>query len=250
MTNSDWFICLQPQPAARIRLFCFPYAGGTVALFGDWPQRIASEIELWVAYLPGRGKRLHEPVYKRIRPLIAELKAAIEPLTQQPFAFFGHSLGARLVFELTNSLRHAEQPMPRHLFLSACPAPQLSPRSQLLHTLPRNELLAEMRKRGGMSADILAQPAVLDALLPALRGDLAVLETAVYQPQPPLDTPITVFGGTADFVVQPDSLDAWQLHTNNEFRVQMFVGNHFFLETAVGGLTKAISNTVGSKKGA
>ncbi len=242
MNNSDWFVCPQPRPEAHTRLFCFPYAGGTVAQFRDWPQLIASGIEVWIAYLPGRGTRLHEPVYNRIRPLVADLKTAIEPLCQRPFAFFGHSFGARLAFELANSLWRAGQAVPRHLFLSACPAPQLSPRTQSLHTLPRDQLLVELRKRGGVPTDVLAQPILLDALLPALRGDLAVLETAVYQPQRPLNIPFTVFGGTADPVVQPDALDAWQLHTSNDFRVQTFVGDHFFLETAVVGLTQVIND--------
>ena len=242
MKNSAWFVCLQPRPVPPIRLFCFPYAGGTVAQFRGWPKLVAPEIEVWVAYLPGRGVRLHEPVYKRLQPLIAKLKTAIEPLSQQPFAFFGHSLGARLAFELTNSLRGAGLALPQHLFLSACPAPQLSQRTQLLHMLRRDELLAELRKRGGVPADVLAQPAVLDVLLPALRADLAVLETAVYQPQPPLDIPMTVFGGTADTLVEPGALDAWHVHTKNDFRIQMFVGDHFFLETAVVGLTQVVSN--------
>lgn len=246
MNNSDWFVCPQPRFEARTRLFCFPYAGGTVAQFRDWPQLIGSEIEVWIAYLPGRGTRMQEPAYKRIRPLIAELKTAIEPLCQQPFAFFGHSFGARLAFELTNSLRDAGLAVPRHLFLSACPAPQLSPRTQRLHTLPRDQLLAELRKRGGVPTDVLAQPVLLDALLPALRSDLAVLETAVYQSQQPLDIPITTFGGTADLVVQAAELDAWRIHAKSDFRVQMFVGDHFFLGTAVVELTRAIRNELSS----
>jgi hypothetical protein len=34
-----WLIAPLPNPNARTRLFCFPYAGGGLASFRDWTQR-------------------------------------------------------------------------------------------------------------------------------------------------------------------------------------------------------------------
>lgn len=47
-----------------------------------------------------------------------------------------------------------------------------------------------------------------------------------------LDCPITAFGGLQDTVVDRESLVAWSAHTNGAFQLEMFAGNHIFLEGA------------------
>ena len=162
---------------------------------------------------------------------------------ERPFAFFGHSLGARVGFELARSLRRQGRSLPAHLFVSACPAPQL-PLGRPIHMLPKGALLAELQRRNGIPQVVLAQPELLDLLLPLLRADLMVVETAVYRSEPALDCAITAFGGIEDPIVSREALEGWGEQTSGPFNTAFFAGGHFFLRTAEGQLLQAIDAMV------
>ena len=160
--------------------------------------------------------------------------------SERPFAFFGHSLGARLAFELARSLRRQKRALPMHLMVSACSAPQLPPANPPIHTWPRTAFLAELQRRNGLAAEVAAEPELVDLLLPMLRADFAVYETAVYQREPPLACPITAFGGQEDPLVSSAGLGAWAEQTTAPFQLSLFAGDHFFLKTAETQLLKQI----------
>src|SRR5918911_2389095 len=105
LASSPWFTNPWPNPEARLHLFCFPYAGGGSQIFRQWPQRLPSIVQVYSALLPGRGQRLREPPYPCLSALVEQLARVIEPYLDKPFAFFGHSLGAIIAFELARRLR-------------------------------------------------------------------------------------------------------------------------------------------------
>lgn len=242
-TPSPWFVCLKPAPQAKIRLYCFPYAGGGVPVFRGWPDGLAAGVEVWVAHLPGRGSRSREAPLTQMLPLVQALARHL-PVDdgERPFAFFGHSLGARVGFELARSLRRQGRRLPAHLFASACAAPQL-PLGRPIHALPKDALLAELQRRNGIPQAVMTQPELLDLLLPLLRADLMVVETAVYHSEPALDCAITALGGVEDPIVSREALEAWGEQTSGPFKVVFFAGDHFFLRTAEGQVLQAISAT-------
>ncbi|UCC54021.1 MAG: thioesterase, partial [Anaerolineaceae bacterium] len=162
--------------------------------------------------------------------------------SQRPFAFFGHSLGARVGFEVARSLRRQGKPLPAQLFVSACPAPQL-PSGRPIHMLPKAAFLAELQRRNGIPQEVLAHPELLELLLPMLRADFMVIETAVYRSEPPLNFPITAFGGIEDPIVSRGALEAWEEQTSGPFNMVFFAGDHFFLRTAEDQLLQTINTT-------
>src|SRR5689334_8070972 len=135
MTSSyramPWFTSQRPNERARLRLFCFPYAGGGAEIYRLWPQNLPSEVEVCVAQLPGRGMRLREQPFTSLDALVETGTEAIAPLLDKPFALFGHSMGAMISFELAQRLRERGGPQPAHLFVSGRRAPQL-PNDELL----------------------------------------------------------------------------------------------------------------------
>ena len=246
--TSPYFVCPKPVPKARIRLYCFPYAGGGVPVFRTWPEGLPG-VEVWVAQLPGRGSRFGEEPLTSMLALVQALGRGLpvhsdeRPFAQgaENFGFFGHSLGARVSFELARSLRRQGKSLPGHLFVSACPAPQRSvPHGRPIHTLPKAAFLAELKRRNGIPAEVLAQPELLDLLLPMLRADFTVNETAVYSSEPPLECPITAFGGIEDPLVSREALASWEEQAAGPFQISFFAGDHFFLRTAETQLLQAV----------
>lgn len=132
----SWIACRKPRLQARLRLFCFPYAGGGALIFRTWADGLPAEVEVCPVQLPGRGTRLMEPLFTQLLPLIQALSQALLPLLDKPFAFFGHSLGALVSFELARQLRRQYGVQPVRLFVSAGRAPQLPHRGLPVHALP------------------------------------------------------------------------------------------------------------------
>lgn len=238
--QNTWLVCPQPRPNAALRLFCFPYAGGGASAFRGWSLHVPPEIEVCALQLPGRETRLREPLFTSLPSLIHTLTDVLTPSFDRPFAFFGHSMGALICFELTRELRRLRRPVPKMLFVSARNAPQMVDPDPPVHQLPEPEFIEELRTFNGTSEAILQDPDLLRMVIPILRADFAINETYAYTDEAPLDLPITVFGGVDDHAVDEDGLRAWEQQTSSTFRLRMFPGNHFFLNSVQPMLIQSI----------
>ena len=226
---NPWIICPRPNPDAQLKLFCFHYAGGGTLSFRNWEKELHPKIEVNLIQLPGRERRLTEKVFTRIEPLIQQLQFAIIPYLNQPFAFFGYSMGSLIAFELTRALRRNYQISPQHLFVSAYRSPQLPANKSPIHNLPDADFLEELRNLNGTPEEILGNYELMSLLLPTIRADFELIETYNYYEAPSLEFPITAFGGLEDTEATQTDLAAWEVHTKGEFNLCMLPGNHFFL---------------------
>ncbi len=102
--KNSWVTWPKPSTQARLRLFCFPYAGGGASIFRTWPDDLPPRIEVCPVQLPGRESWLRGPLLTRHEPLIELLVQVLRPHLQLPFAFFGQSLCALIAFELARTL--------------------------------------------------------------------------------------------------------------------------------------------------
>jgi medium-chain acyl-[acyl-carrier-protein] hydrolase len=228
-SNASWFSSPQPNSRARLRLFCFPYAGGGAVIYRAWPELLPSEIEISAAQLPGRGNRIREAPYTALSPLVQATSESILPHLDRPFAFFGHSMGAMIAFELARHLRASGSPQPVHLFVSGRRAPQIPRAPRVRFDAPEPEFLAELRDLEGTPPEVLDHPELMQLMLPLLRADFSVVHTYAYAPAPPLGCPITAIGGLQDEEANRAQLEAWREQTNAAFKVRMLQGGHFFL---------------------
>jgi len=240
-TFNSWVTCPKPNPHARLRLFCFPYAGGGASIFRKWPDDLPAQIEVCPIQIPGRESRLKEPSFTRLSPLLQTLAQVLHPYLNMPFAFFGHSMGAVISFELARQLRKQYSLDPVHLFVSGRRAPQLPHPSPPIHSLPELAFVEELRHLNGTPESVLQNAELMQLLVPILRADFAICETHVYSSEEPLDCPISAFGGLEDGEVSHDALAAWREQTNSSFTLSMFPGNHFFVQSARSLILAAIS---------
>src|ERR1700674_5350722 len=189
----SWFPFRKPDPDARLRLFCFPYAGAGALIFRSWSDALPSDVEVCPIQLPGRGTRLMERPFTQLTPLVEVLARALAPLLDMPFAFFGHSLGALVSFELALRIRREYGRHPVRLLVSAARAPQFPHRRSPIHALPEKEFLAELRRLNGTPGELLDHQELMEIMLPLLRADFAVYETYSYSNETPLNCPISAF---------------------------------------------------------
>lgn len=230
--GTSWLSGPPPSPNARLRLFCFPYAGGGALAYRTWVQDLPAGVDLCPVQLPGRESRLLEQPYTRIGALVQTLLDVLWPYFDRPFAFFGHSLGALIGFELARQLRQQRGLSPAHLFVSGRRAPQLPDPDHPIHCLPEAEFVEELRRLGGTPEAVLQDADMLQLVLPVLRADFAMCETYAYAGWDPLDCPITGLGGWQDPKARYDELAAWHEQTQAGFRLHMLPGDHFYLRSA------------------
>jgi len=215
-----------------MRLFCFSYAGGNAIVFRSWPNSLPPTVEVCVVELPGRGTRIKEALFTRMEPLVEAIALALLPELDKPFAFFGHSMGALVSFELARLLRKQSSPQPQHISVSGRQAPEITEREPPMYPLPEAEFVEALcRRYKGMPSEILENPELMELFLPILRADFEVLETYVYKNEPAFDFPITAFGGLQDGEATRQDLEAWAKHTTADFNLHLFPGNHFFIHS-------------------
>jgi medium-chain acyl-[acyl-carrier-protein] hydrolase len=192
---------------------------------------------------------MKEKPFTRMLPLVQAIALSLRPYLNQPFAFFGHSMGGLVSFELARLLRQTYGCSPSHLFVSGRRAPQLPDSDAPIHALPDAEFLEELRRLNGTPDAVLQNGELMQLLLPTLRADFAVLETYAYTPAPRLDCPITVFGGLQDQEVCCGGLEAWREQTHAAFSLHMLPGDHFFLHTAQSLLLQSLHQALTPLKG-
>jgi medium-chain acyl-[acyl-carrier-protein] hydrolase len=163
---------------------------------------------------------------------VQALAPALLPHLDKPFAFFGHSMGALIVFELARHLRRQHRLSPIHIFVSGRRAPQVPLHGLPLHQLDEALFVAELRRLNGTPEPVLRDPEMMQLFMPMLRADFALSETYVYAEGDPLDCPVTAFGGLADALVSTGDLLSWRDQTRSSFSLRMIPGDHFYLNSA------------------
>lgn len=231
-SSNKWVVFPKPNPAAARRLFCFHYAGGSVQAFQGWPSHLPPSVEMGAIQLPGRGHRHGEPHFRRLAPLSRIVAQELLPYLNKPFVFFGHSLGALLCFETARSLRRENRPQPAHLFVSATAAPHRRNSEESLSGLPKSALVEKLREFNGTPVEVLQNDELLDLMLPTIRADFELCETYEYHPEPPLECPMTIYGGLGDQEVEAERLAAWIEVTVGVCVIRMFPGGHFYINNS------------------
>ena len=202
-------------------------------------------VEVCPLQLPGRERRLPEKAFTRMEPLVEAIASAILPYLDKPFAFFGHSMGGIIGFELARRLRGEYGLKPEQLFVSGRRAPQIPSTKPVTYNLPEDELIEELRRLNGTPKEVLEHPELLSLLLPVLRADFEVIQTYQYIEGPPLDCPISAFGGLEDADVGRDKLEGWREQTTAAFALRILPGDHFFLHSSRATLLRILSQEIG-----
>ena len=241
--QTRWVICPHPRPAAKLQLFCFPYAGGGASAFKAWGETFSDQVELCLIQMPGREERLSEQLIKDMPQLVDTLAQEITAFSKKPFAFFGHSMGAIVAYETARRLESMRVSQPIHLFVSARAAPHLQENTDLLRFLDDETFVDRLQKTyGAVPEAIQKSPELRKIFLPVLRADVELLEKYEEVSSEPLDYPITALGGISDTAISRANLEGWQARTSAKFSHHEFPGKHFYIDDEREAVLAAITN--------
>jgi medium-chain acyl-[acyl-carrier-protein] hydrolase len=246
ISPDGWIVRYRQNEGARLRLFCFSYAGGGASIFRQWPDLLPQDVEVCAIQLPGREYRLAEPAYTNLDSLIEALADAIAPYLDRPFAFFGHSMGSLVCFELARQLRRTHDKHPVHLYIGAYRAPHLPNPNVKIYHLPL-EVFKVILRADGIPERILQNEELMQAMLPTLRADFELCDTHIYKEEAPLQCSFSIFGGQEDNRISPAELDAWRIHSSALCSLSLLPGSHFFLHSAQDLLLSTLSQDLGAQ---
>lgn len=235
-----WVRRLAVRADRRIRLICFHHAGGSAAAFQDWPPLLDESIEPVAVQLPGRENRFTERPYSDIGRLVDRLVEVLAPALGEPFACFGHSMGARVALAFAQRLHALGHHTPEMLLVAGSPGPSLSVEVPGWDRTDE-ELTRYVRDGGGVPPEVLANTDLLEMMLPTIRADLTAVATWPYQRVPPLPCHLRAFAGTSDDYASPDRMRAWERETAASFALEVLPGGHFFPRDERGRLVAAVN---------
>ncbi|TFW28923.1 thioesterase II family protein [Massilia horti] len=227
-----------PEPArGRIRLYLFPYAGGSASVFRNWPNYFDAGYDLVAIQLPGRGSRLHEAAEVDYRVLVQDITDAL--LADRPvarFALYGHSMGALLAYHVALELARRGARQPECLFLSGCKAPHLARERRHVARMSDDEFIDELRRLEGTPEVLLDNAELMQLLLPTIKADFLLLDRWYDQlgappAVPALALPIVGMYGSRDQHCGAADIQAWQAHTRGLLETLGYNGGHFFLQS-------------------
>jgi len=230
-----------------MKLFCFPYAGGSSAIFNQWKKYIDPGIEIRAIELAGRGKRIHEGHYNDFDEVIEDVLSMIidEIKDGGDYSFFGHSMGAKIAYELTQEILKRDLPKPKHIFFSGRGAPYVLGENDVeYHKLPDEEFKKEVLNLGGTPKEFFDHPELVEVFLPMLKSDFKMAAREINGEEINLLTcDITVLLGK-DEDLTPEQIDSWKKYTSENCTIHYFNGGHFFINEKVKEVIEKINNTV------
>ncbi|MFD8754910.1 thioesterase II family protein [Kitasatospora sp. NPDC059577] len=214
-------------------LICLPWAGASAVVFRTWADAFPEDVGVYGVRLPGRENRMAEPALTDVAEIIAEVREAVAGLPHRRVALFGHCSGALVAFELARELG----PSVVHLAVaSQLPPPQAAQAAD--EELVSREQLA----RRYLDQDLLAEPDIVELLLPVLEADMRAISKYRYREGPLRDVPLTVFRGTADDEIALDDVVGWHAQTTGHARIRELAGaDHLFSGPSWTGLAESVA---------
>ncbi|AGK96289.1 thioesterase II family protein [Clostridium pasteurianum] len=230
---------------SKIKLFCIPHAGGSAASYSKWQNYINPSIEICPIELAGRGKRFKEEPYNNIGEAVEDIYNIIKKDLDREYAFFGHSMGSLIAYELTHYIMQLENKPPEHIFFSGRKAPNVIYENNSIHKLSEENLKNKLLEFSGTPKEVLDNEHMCKVFLKILRQDFKICELYTYKNEyPKLNCNITILNGNRDDI-KINHIAFWKQHTSKACYIYFFKGGHFYIDDNMENLASIINSTLG-----
>ena len=241
---SNWFKTYKTSKNSKIRIFCFPYAGGSAQVFSKWPTQLPDYVDLIAIQSPGRGRRFSEKPIDCLKTKVQLLHQEILPYTDKPYLFVGHSNGALLAYELARELQKSGNSNLQHIVLSAKRAPHLPSIKAPIHDLPNEQFIAELKGYNFTPNEVLENEELMELFLPMLRADFSLSDTHQFNDECPLETDASLFWGNQDEDVPLNDVLAWGKLIKGNTNLVEFNDGHFFISSKESLFLKEVNQLI------
>jgi surfactin synthase thioesterase subunit len=221
-------------------LYIFPHAGGSATFYVPFAKTFSADIKRIAVQYPGRGDRGGLTQLTSIPALADEIFTMMTSSAQPDgqIAFFGHSMGGLLAFEVALRFQSAGRPIAA-LFVSSCAAPGHIRYKELQGS--DQDILNLVAQVTDTDPELVANDEFASTVLPTLQSVRAI---AGYTrpPEVTVACPIYAFGGDNDIIVAQENMEAWRDRTTAAFSIRMFPGDHFYINRHLPELVKDIED--------
>lgn len=250
--ETEWFIGKRKKGTTKVsgRLFLFPPAGGDVSSFSAWEKDVPDHLEICALKLPGRGKRIDEPLESNINRIADEAAKELKQMTDLPYYIFGHSMGALLAYEIVLRCMESGSRLPNKMIVSAMKPPYILARQNAddlvvkLYKLDDKEFKQNIIDMGGIEPIILEHDSFLNIILPKIRNDLKLCETYGNKNIIKLPVDLDIYHARDDHMVSTEQIQLWKDYTTKEACVHYFEGGHFYYQERKSEFLKVLSTSL------
>jgi surfactin synthase thioesterase subunit len=211
------------------KLYIFPHAGGSPQYYVPFSKAFVTDVKRIGVQYPGKGGSHDLGAFTSIEDLADQVCKTVAPPDQSggPVAFFGHSMGALLAFEVARRFE-ADGNRVAALFVSAAGAPGRAG----YDNIPESDrgLLDAVSTMTGVNPEFLENEEFAAKILPTLRG-LKAIANYDCPPEVRVSCPIFAYHGDEDDVATEEKVAAWSQRTSSEFSARVFTapGHHFYV---------------------
>ena len=231
--------------ASPPKLYIFPHAGGSAQYYVPFAKTFSTDVKRIAVQYPGRRGAHDLGSFTSITELADQVwqKLGRDGRPNSEVAFFGHSMGALVAFEVARRFEQVGSPIAA-LFVSACAAPGRIG----FEYIPDSDrgLLDAVKEMTGANPEFLEDKEFAEKILPTLRGFKAISKYEC-EPDAKVSCPIYAFLGDDDEVATYDKVSGWSERTTAEFGARVFNGHHFYLNDHLGALVGDIEEKLWSR---
>jgi external thioesterase TEII len=229
----------------RTQLFLVHFAGGNRYSYQFMIPQLSRHFDTIPIELPGRGKRINEPLLTDFHQASCDLYEQISTrLSDASFIIFGHSMGALLALRIAGMLQN-DGKLPNYLFVSGSASPEGIERKSR-HLLNHQAFVDELKEIGGMPPGVLENQELLQIFEPILRADFEIIDNHSSETTTKLEVPVCALMGNKEDHVE--DISSWKNVTKSIFDYEIFDGGHFFIYDHAQGIVDMIVHRYETQK--
>lgn len=215
----------------RIKLYCFPYAGGSAVIFNGIKRLLSDTIDVIPIEYKGRGKRFKETHYNSLSEIVDEAVSLIDNLSDNSsYSLLGYSFGSLITYELVKKLLQEKKRLPIHVFFMACHAPHNRYGNYEFHKLSNEKLTEVLLTLGGIDETIVSNTELLNIFLPIIKNDFKIYELYdITQDRVKIPVPISVVNGKKDTLITVENAEEWNFYAGSTCEFLYFDEDHYFI---------------------
>lgn len=212
-----------------IKFFMLPYAGNLTNAFGHWTKYSDEKIEFVSIDYNGRGVRKNHPKPNNWEELIDSTFLQLKDnIRDGDYILFGHSMGAKVAYDLYYKILKMNYPIPRAIFFSGSKVFNEKPVDFL--NFSQSEFEDYFIEMGGFSEKILKHNRLKTLIFKLLREDLLILDGFRYDKNVEvIRCPIVVMNGRKDPLYDENDKEKWKSLFRKEYEYYHFSDGHFFI---------------------